>query len=164
MHNKKKKFILIVLHFTSHWGVCLEKTKQWKKLSLSLHGKSHSALEATEGKTLSRYEGDSKTGMRVISCSCTIPYFDLLLQTAHNHTDKPVEGFAMLSNEGPGEHLAPWPKVSHPPQGCIGRGSQALLQMPTMPACFFPHSQQRSSFLSLQAGESYSGNLSIHAH
>ena len=56
---------------------------------------------------LSRYEGDSKTGMRIISCSCTIPYFDLLLQTAHNHTDKPVEGFAMLSNEGPGEHLAP---------------------------------------------------------
>lgn len=51
MHNKKKKFILIVLHFTSHWGMCLEKTKQWKKLSLSLHGKSHSALEATEGKT-----------------------------------------------------------------------------------------------------------------
>lgn len=152
-----------MLHFTSHWDMCLERTKQWKKLSLPLHGKSHSVLGATEGKTC--YPGMKGTAKQewVISCYCTIPYFDLLLQTAHNHTDKPMEGIAMLSNESPGEHLAPWPKVSHPPQGCVGSGSWLCCKCPP---CLFPHSQQHSSFLNgnLQAGERYSSNLSIHAH
>lgn len=128
-----------------------------------MHGKSHSVLGASEGKTC--YPGMKGTAKQewVISCSCTIPYFDLILQTAHNHTDKPMERVAMLSIEGPEEHLAPWPKVSHLLTGMYWKwlaGSAANAHRA------FPHSQQHSSFLNgnLQAGERHSSNLPIHAH